>query len=133
MTEPAFALSTIGQILVPVTDVERAAAFYRDQLGIRYLFGYPGLAFLDAGGVRLYLAAPEQPGFAGRSTIYFRVPDIDAAVAALEARGVVFDDRPHVVHDDGTTRLWLCFTKDPDGNNVALMSEVPVADGAPGA
>lgn len=126
MSEPAFALSTIGQILVPVTDVERAVAFYRDQLGVRYLFGFPGLAFLDADGIRLYLAAPEQPGFAGRSTIYFRVPDIHAAVAALEARGVEFDDRPHVVHDDGTTRLWMCFTKDPDGNNVGLMSEVPV-------
>ena len=132
MTQPAFALSTIGQILVPVTDVERAVAFYRDQLGIRYLFGFPGIAFLDAGGIRLYLAAPEQPGFAGRSTIYFRVPDIDAAVAALEARGVGFHDRPHVVHDDGTTRLWMCFTSDPDGNNVGLMSEVPAGGPAAG-
>jgi predicted enzyme related to lactoylglutathione lyase len=64
-------------------------------------------------------------GFAGRSTLYFRVADIDGAVAALEARGVVFTDRPHMIHDDGTQQTWMCFTKDPDGNNVALMSEVP--------
>lgn len=127
MSQSTFALSTIGQILVPVTDVERAVGFYRDQLGIRYLFGFPGLAFLDADGIRLYLAAPEQPGFAGRSTIYFRVPDIHAAVAALEARGVVFDDRPHIVHRDATSELWMAFTRDPDGNNVGLMSEVPAA------
>lgn len=124
---PPFGLSTIGQVLVPVTDVERAAAFYRDQLGIRFLFAFPGMAFLDADGVRLYLTGPEDPSFAGRTTLYFRVPDIAAAVATLEARGVVFTDRPHLIHNDGTNELWMCFTKDPDGNNVGLMSEVPVA------
>lgn len=127
MTESTFGLGPIGQVLVPVTDVERAAAFYRDVLGIRYLFGFPGMAFLDADGVRLYLAAPESPDFAGRATLYFRVPNIHAAVAALEARGASFAGRPHVVHRDGSTELWMSFTKDPDGNNVGLMSEVAAA------
>lgn len=125
MTDSTFGLGPIGQVLVPVTDAERAAAFYRDVLGIRYLFGIPGMAFLDADGVRLFLSAPESPDFAGRSTLYFRVPDIHAAVDALEGRGAVFVGRPQVVHRDGATELWMCFTKDPDGNNVALMSEVP--------
>jgi methylmalonyl-CoA/ethylmalonyl-CoA epimerase len=124
MTDPAFGLSTIGQILVPVTDVERATAFYRDRLGIRFLFDAPRMAFFDADGVRLYLAEAEDPGFNGRATIYFRVADIDAAVAALEARGVTFAASPHVVHRDGTTQLWMAFTTDPDGNNIGLMSEV---------
>ncbi len=125
--DPAFGLSTIGQIMVPVSDAERAAAFYRDQLGIRYLFGFPGMAFLDADGVRLYLASPENEDFQGRATLYFRVADIHEAAATLEARGVVFGDRPHKVHDDGVNELWMCFTKDPDGNNIGLMSEVPLA------
>lgn len=124
MTDQPFGLSTIGQVLVPVSDAERAAAFYRDALGIPFLFAFPGMAFLDAGGVRLYLAEPESPDFRGRATLYFRVPDIHAAVAALEARGAVFGDRPHVVHRDGATELWMCFTKDPDDNNIGLMSEV---------
>lgn len=127
MTDAPFGLSTIGQLMIPVSDTERAAAFYRDQLGIRYLFGFPGMAFLDADGVRLYLASPENEQFQGRVTVYFRVPDIGAAVAALEGRGVVFGDRPHVVHNDGSNELWMCFTTDPDGNNIGLMSEVPVA------
>jgi catechol 2,3-dioxygenase-like lactoylglutathione lyase family enzyme len=127
MTDDAFGLSTIGQILVPVRDVERATAFYRDALGMRFLFAFPHMAFFDADGVRLYLAEPESPDFSGRATIYFRVTDIEAAVAALEARGVAFGDRPHVVHRDGSSELWMCFTKDPDGNNVGLMSEVPIA------
>ncbi len=125
MSEPRIGLGPNGQILIPVSDVDRAAAWYRDVLGIRYLFGFPGMAFLDAGGVRLYLARPEEPGFDGRATLYFRVAEIDAAVAALEARGVAFSDRPHLIFDDGSTQTWMCFSSDPDGNNVALMSEVP--------
>ena len=128
MTDPGastFGLGPIGQVLIPVTDVERAAAWYRDVLGIRYLFGFPGMAFLDADGVRLYLASPTEPGFDGRATLYFRVPDISAAVAELEARGVVFAGPPHMIFDDGSAKTWMCFSRDPDGNNVALMSEVP--------
>jgi len=127
MTHQASGLSTIGQILIPVSDAERATAFYRDVLGIRFLFAVPHMAFLDADGVRLYLAEPESPDFRGRATLYFRVPDIHAAVAALEARGAVFGDRPHVVHRDGAHELWMCFTKDPDDNNIGLMDEVPVS------
>jgi catechol 2,3-dioxygenase-like lactoylglutathione lyase family enzyme len=127
VSDDTFGLSTIGQILVPVGDAERATAFYRDALGLRFLFAFPHMAFFDADGVRLYLAEPETPDFRGRATLYFRVPDIHAAVAALEGRGVVFGDRPHVVHRDGASELWMCFTKDPDENNIGLMCEVPAA------
>ena len=127
MSDEPFGLSTIGQVLVPVSDVARATAFYRDKLGMRFLFEYPGMAFFDAGGVRLYLAQPETPDFRGVATIYYRVSDLDAAVAALEARGVAFTEQPHLVHRDGTIQLWLAFTRDPDGNNVGLMSEIPDA------
>jgi catechol 2,3-dioxygenase-like lactoylglutathione lyase family enzyme len=127
MTDATFRLSTIGQILVPVRDLERATVFYRDALGMRFLFAFPGMAFFDADGIRLYLSAPETPDFDGRATIYFRVADLTAAVVALETRGVAFVDRPHVVHRDQSGELWMCGTRDPDGNNVVLMSEVPVA------
>lgn len=127
MHDDAFGLSTLGQILVPVTDAERATAFYRDQLGMRFLFSFPGIAFFDADGVRIYLAQPEAPDFAGRATLYFKVPDIHAAVSTLEGRGVTFSGKPHVVHRDPTYELWMAFTKDPDGNNIGLMCEVPTA------
>jgi catechol 2,3-dioxygenase-like lactoylglutathione lyase family enzyme len=125
MTDQPLGLSTLGQVLVPVTDVERSTAFYRDQLGIPFLYSYPGIAFFDADGVRLYLTQPEAPDFDGRATLYFKVPDIQAAVAALEARGVAFFSRPRVVHRDPSYELWMAFTKDPDGNNIGLMCEVP--------
>ena len=127
MTDTGFGLSTIGQLLVPVTDVERATAFYRDQLGVPFLFSYPGMAFLDAGGVRLFLAVPESPASSGHVTIYFRVPDIDAAFAALRGRGVAFTDEPHVVHRGEGTELWMAFTQDPDGNSLGIMEDRPLA------
>lgn len=124
MTDQPFGLGKLRQVLVPVTDVDRATAFYRDQLGIPFLFAAPGAAFFDADGVRLYLVTPEQPAFDGRATLYFRVNDIHKAAAALEGRGVVFAEGPHVVHRDGTMTLWMAFAKDPDDNNIGLMSEV---------
>jgi methylmalonyl-CoA/ethylmalonyl-CoA epimerase len=124
MTDVQFGLATIGQVMIPVSDAERATAFYRDALGIRFLFAFPHMAFFDADGVRLYLSEPEGPDVHGRVTLYFRVRDIHEAVAALEGRGVAFGDRPHVVHRDGPNQLWMCFTKDPDENNIGLMSEV---------
>ena len=126
MTDDAFGLSTLGQILIPVTDVDRATAFYRDQLGVRFLYAYPGIAFFDADGVRLYLATPESADFGGRATLYFKVPDMRAAVATLQGRGVAIGE-PHVVHRDATYDLWMAFAKDPDGNNIGLMCEVPTA------
>ena len=130
MSETPLGLSTIGQILVPVRNAERATAFYRDALGLPFLFAFPHMAFFDADGVRLYLSEPESADFRGKATLYFRVTDIEAAVAALEARGVAFHERPEVVHRDPAYELWMCFTKDPDGNNIGLMSEVPTAASA---
>jgi methylmalonyl-CoA/ethylmalonyl-CoA epimerase len=120
-----FGLRRIGQIRVQVTDVERAVTFYRDALGMPFLFAFPGMAFFDLDGVRLMLVEPEGRAFGGESAIYYRVDDIAAAVEALESRGVTFDDQPHVVHRDPAYDLWMAFFRDPDGNVLALMSEVP--------
>jgi methylmalonyl-CoA/ethylmalonyl-CoA epimerase len=127
MTADTFpGLSRIGQVFVSISDIDRAVEFYRDVLGMRFLFRFPGIAFFDCDGVRLYLAQPERPDFAGRSAIYYRVDDIATAVRALEGRGVVFSGRPHVVHRDAEHELWMAFFQDPDGNNLALMNEVSI-------
>ena len=124
MTEQAFGLHTIGQIHVSVSDVDRAVEFYRDRLGMRFLFQVPHMAFFDCDGVRLYLGIPESAEFRSRATLYFTVADLDEAVAALEGRGVEFSNRPQVVHRTETTELWMASLEDPDGNNIALMREV---------
>lgn len=121
------AVGPLAQVHVSVTDLDRSIAFYHDVLGIPLLLRVPGqpLAFLVSGDVRLYLGVPEEPGFASRCTLYFRVDDIDAEYGRLVAAGVPFDSGPHVVHRDGGTTMWLAFCEDPDGHHVALMQERP--------
>jgi methylmalonyl-CoA/ethylmalonyl-CoA epimerase len=120
-------LSQIGQISVHVKDVERATGFYRDRLGIRFLFtAPPGLAFFDCSGLRLMLSRPEGPGQAqGSSTLYFRVPDLQQAYQTLQDRGVRFHDAPHLIARLGTYDLWMAFFYDSEDNIMALMSELP--------
>jgi catechol 2,3-dioxygenase-like lactoylglutathione lyase family enzyme len=125
MTDASFGLRLIGQIRIQVTDVDRAVAFYRDVLGMTFLYAFPGMGFFDLDGVRLMLVEPEGRAFGGVSAIYYRVDDIGEAVKTLESRGVIFDDQPHVVHEDDAYDLWMAFFRDPDGNVLALMSEVP--------
>ncbi|HEX5826654.1 MAG TPA: VOC family protein [Candidatus Limnocylindrales bacterium] len=128
MTDVPFAgLGPIGQVMIPVRSTAVSVPFYREALGMRFLFEFPHMAFFDADGVRLYLAEPDNPDFRGKATIYYRVPDIAAAFETLRSRGVPFTDEPHIVHRDGTNVLWMCFATDPDGNNIGLMSEVPDA------
>ena len=121
-------LARIGQIHVSVSDVDRAVAFYRNVLGVPFLFRVPGqpMAFFDCEGVRLYLGAPESEDFRSRVVLYFTVDDVDEGYDTLKQRGVEFVDAPHVVARMEDIELRMAFFRDPDGNNLALMTEVPV-------
>lgn len=123
MSQPL--LSSIGQLSVNVHDLDRAVAFYRDSLGLTFLFDAPPkMAFFDCGGLRLMLAVAETPEFDHPSSvIYFRVDDIEAAHEALAGRGVEFEGPPHVVHKTEQYELWMAFLRDSEGNLLALMNE----------
>jgi predicted enzyme related to lactoylglutathione lyase len=118
-------LSTIGQIAVTVSDVAAALAFYRDALGLTFLFAAgPNLAFLDAGGVRLMLSTPQGAGEVNRNSIlYFKVSDIVAVHAAIVARGATSERAPQLAAKMPDHELWTGFLRDPDGNLVGLMEE----------
>lgn len=118
-------LDRVGQIAINVHDVERATTFYRDVLGMKFLFAAPpGLAFLDCGGVRLMLTTPESAEHASMSSvIYYVVPDVAEAHRSLVTRGVVFEDEPHIVARMGTIELWMVSLRDTEGNLLALMCE----------
>ena len=118
-------VSRIGQVHIPVKDLARATEFYRETLGMAFLFEVPGMAFFDCGGVRLMLGVPEDASAAPTGTIlYYRVDDIKGAFASLEGRGVTVLGKPHLVAKLPTHDLWMAFFKDPEGNTFALMSEV---------
>ena len=118
-------LGPIMQILIPVTDLDRAVAFYEGVLDLPLLFRFPGNAFFDAHGVRLYLARPTEPGFGGEATLYFRVADVTGTLELLESRGATVYERPEIVFESDDYDLWLAFVRDPDGNNIGLMREAP--------
>lgn len=122
--------ATIGQLLIPVDDFERGVAFYRDVLGLPFLFAAPPqMAFFMCGSVRLLVGVPPPGERAQRgSAIYFRVEDIGAVHASLSANGVQFRAAPHVVHRTPKSELWLAEFTDLDGNQLALMSEVAIVD-----
>jgi len=122
----SFGLDRIGQIAVPVSDVERAVAFYREKLGMRFLFeAPPGLAFFDCAGVRLMLDAPAKAQTQNYSSvIYYKVSDLHAAFETLSARGVSFEAKPHLIATLPDHQLWMAFFRDPDGNLLALMTEI---------
>jgi methylmalonyl-CoA/ethylmalonyl-CoA epimerase len=126
MSAAGIGITRLGQIAIHATDVDRAAAFYQDKLGLQLLFkAPPGLAFFECGGVRLMLERAQKPEFDHPSSVlYFSVPDIQAAYGKLKASGVLCQDEPHMIAKMPTYDLWMTFFRDSEENLLALMSEV---------
>jgi predicted enzyme related to lactoylglutathione lyase len=122
---PQNAFSEIGQIALTVSDVAVATTFYRDVLGLKFLFAAgPNLAFLAAGSVRIMLTTPQGHGTVGKNSIlYFKVSDIEATHGAVVARGAVNERAPQLTAKMPDHELWMGFVRDPDGNLVGLMEE----------
>ena len=130
MTASDLALGPIGQVSLFARDIARVEAFYRDTLGLPHLFTFGDLAFFDAAG-----HAPVRPCRAGgrwkpSSVLYFRVDDIRASFAALEAEGVRTTGAPHLIHRhaDSGVEEWMAFFEDGEGNTLAIMSRVAPED-----
>ncbi|AQQ54848.1 VOC family protein [Planococcus lenghuensis] len=118
------AIRGIGQVSVPVHNIEKAVAFYRDVLDLPLLYQAEKLAFFEIAGTRLLLNIPEDVRFSGAgSVLYFDVADIQEAYQALLDKGVAFIDEPHVVGKLGNTESWMAFFEDPEKNIHAIMSE----------
>lgn len=118
-------LKSIGQILISVTDIDRAVEYYRDTLEMQFLFQVQGMpmAFFQCGETRIFLGEEERPDFKSSPVIYYQVDSVDAAHEKFKSKGVRFVDEPHVVHRTESMELWMAFCKDPDGNHIGLMEE----------
>ena len=121
--------ATITQLLIPVEDFERGVVFYRDVLGIPLLFAAPPqMAFFQCGALTLLVGVTPAGQKAQRgSAIYFGVKDIQAVHASLRKEGVQFNTPPHVVNRSAKSEVWLAEFVDPEGNQLALMSEIPTS------
>jgi methylmalonyl-CoA/ethylmalonyl-CoA epimerase len=120
-------IEKVSQIGIRVCDLDRAVAFYRDVLGLTFLFRVPQMAFFDCGGVRLLLSIPDDPEYDHASSIiYFAVADIRESFAHLRARQATIVSDPALIATMADHELWMAFFRDPDRNVLALSSEVPI-------
>ncbi|MGS2749663.1 VOC family protein [Bacillus zanthoxyli] len=115
----------VGQIGVPVKDLDKAITFYKEKLGLSLLFNTDNMAFFECNGLRLFLSLPEKEEFAqSSSVIYFQVEKIKETYEDLLSKKIVFIDEPHIVSKMGQTETWMTFFNDTEGNTHALMSEI---------
>jgi methylmalonyl-CoA/ethylmalonyl-CoA epimerase len=127
MTKTTNVIQKVGQIGVPVQNLERALTFYQDTLGLQLLFNTDRLAFLQCEGLRIFLSLPEKEEFSqSSSVIYFQVEDLAKMYHELKEKGVSFIDEPHIVGKMGDTEIWMAFFKDTENNTHAFMSEITV-------
>ena len=112
------------QVAYPVSDVDRSVAFFETTLGLKLaLRPHPNLAFIDAGGVSIFLEKSDD--VSGASVIYLACDDVAVATAELERRGVEIAFPPHRITEQPGYDLWMSFFKDPDGHMLALSMEAP--------
>ena len=121
--------ATVGQVALTVRDVPASTAFYRDRVGLPFLFGAgPTLAFFSIGPTRLMLTATESELRPGSGTVlYLKVADIIGTYQEMQGRGVRFVDAPHLIAPMPDHDLWMCFFRDPDSHLWGLMAELPKA------
>lgn len=118
-------ITGLGQVAWYVADLPASVKFYRDTVGVPFLFeAPPAMAFFQLGDTRLLIgAAPPGQAVHPPSTLQFRVKDIVAAHRELVSRGVKFAGEPHVVHKAQGYELWLAEFEGPEGAALALLEE----------
>ena len=122
----------IAQVALPVHDIGRATAFYRDVVGLPLMFEAPNLAFFDCAGTRLMLGIGEGERDQGASIIYYEVGDVRTEHEGMLSRGAAEERAPHHIATVGGRDVWMAFYTDSEGNTFALTSEHPAISGATG-
>jgi catechol 2,3-dioxygenase-like lactoylglutathione lyase family enzyme len=113
------------QVGLTTRDLARSRHFYQDTLGLTLLFEAGTMLFFELGGIRLLIGSENTGGEPGGSILYVDAPDIDTVAPALEAKGVTFLGAAQVVQRSETHELKIRAFRDPDGNTLQLMGNVP--------
>lgn len=118
-------IKRVGQVSIPVHNIEKSVTFYKEKLGLLVLYEGENMALLECSGLRLILSLPEKAEFDHPSSIiYFEVQDIQMAYERLLEKGIAFTQKPHCIAKMENIETWMAFFRDPDGNTQAIMSEV---------
>ena len=111
---------------VATRDLEGAARFYGGVLGLEPIESTPFANVYDAGGTTLRVTRVDEVAAAPYTVLGWKVPDVEAAIGALSARGVEFKRFDGVEQDEhgvwtapgGSRIAWFA---DPDGNTLSLQ------------
>ena len=116
------AIATLG-----VKDLARAKVFYEDKLGLKVVDETSEVISFAAGGQLIFVY---RTGFAGTNQATgatWKLDDVDAAVADLKSRGVVFEHYENIPELERICDVYkghgmtVCWLKDPDGNILSLV------------
>jgi catechol 2,3-dioxygenase-like lactoylglutathione lyase family enzyme len=122
----------VHHVAIVTPDIERLRAFYVETLGFPVVGGFPGhgIVFIAAEGVTIEVIEEERPASERRRPgwdhLAWEVEDVDAAYAALKARGVPFHAPPEDFPPEAPT-VRLVFFADPDGNALELLQPLKPA------
>ena len=117
--------ATMVVTTLPVTDLERAKAFYTETLGLTYLWETPAGVRLRCGDVSEISLFKRPPVTTEHTLAHFEVSDIESVVKDLEGKGVEFVDYTegpltttgHIAQVGPARGAWF---HDPDGNTLGL-------------
>lgn len=110
---------------IPVSDVGRARRFYEETLGLKPDMVTEGGVMYRSGSTQFFVY-PSAFKASGHTQMSWLVDDIKAEVAALKAKGIVFEDfdRPGIKTVDGVAQsgpsVWTAYFRDSDGNLLGL-------------
>ena len=120
-------------LILRVNDLAGSIAFYRDRVGLTLRTSNQERAIFDAGAVALMIEVVAKPstlpstGLAAFTEIVLETPDVFAAYATMQERGITFRGKPAAVTSDGARELYATYFRDPDGHIISIAGWVPQA------
>jgi predicted enzyme related to lactoylglutathione lyase len=114
---------------IPASDVSRARKFYEQTVGLMPKEEYSGGVIYECGGTDVFMYPTRNAGTSKASQAYWQVDDVEAEVAELKARGVVFEEydmpgvtmRNSIATAGGAKTAWF---KDTEGNILAISQRL---------
>lgn len=114
---------------IPVKDVSRARTFYEKTIGLRPKQEYAGGVIYECGGTEVFMYPTPNAGTSKASQAFWQVADVEAEVAELKARGVVFEEydmpgikmKNSIATGGGAKTAWF---KDTEGNTLAVSQRL---------
>jgi predicted enzyme related to lactoylglutathione lyase len=114
---------------IPASDIARARNFYEHTVGLVPKEDFAEGVIYECGGAEVFMYPTGNAGTSKASQAFWQVDDVEAEVAELKARGVVFEEydtpgvamRNSIATGGGAKTAWF---KDTEGNILAISQRL---------